>query len=144
MSVRRQCHTPGLHPKQPLPYSHRLCSRPAPPLPMSPRPAPHDTTPSAHPPTYHPCPLSFLADFKGTVVAVTHDRYFLDNVAGWILELDRGAGIPFEGNYSGARHEGAELLGEGQAGSECPRSGRGVIEGRRARSGCDVLSYTCW
>ena len=42
----------------------------------------------------------FLADFKGTVVAVTHDRYFLDNVAGWILELDRGEGIPFEGNYS--------------------------------------------
>eukprot|EP00475_Leptophrys_vorax_P002174 TRINITY_DN11236_c0_g1_i1.p1 TRINITY_DN11236_c0_g1~~TRINITY_DN11236_c0_g1_i1.p1 ORF type:complete len:512 (+),score=37.40 TRINITY_DN11236_c0_g1_i1:224-1537(+) len=42
----------------------------------------------------------FLADFKGTVVAVTHDRYFLDNVAGWILELDRGQGIPFEGNYS--------------------------------------------
>lgn len=42
----------------------------------------------------------FLADFKGTVVAITHDRYFLDNVAGWILELDRGAGIPFEGNYS--------------------------------------------
>jgi sulfate-transporting ATPase len=42
----------------------------------------------------------FLADYKGTVVAVTHDRYFLDNVAGWILELDRGRGIPFEGNYS--------------------------------------------
>ncbi len=42
----------------------------------------------------------FLADFYGTVVAVTHDRYFLDNVAGWILELDRGHGIPFEGNYS--------------------------------------------
>ena len=41
-----------------------------------------------------------LADFPGTVVAVTHDRYFLDNVAGWILELDRGAGIPWEGNYS--------------------------------------------
>src|SRR5690349_4411335 len=41
-----------------------------------------------------------LAEFKGTVVAVTHDRYFLDNVAGWILELDRGAGIPYEGNYS--------------------------------------------
>ena len=40
------------------------------------------------------------AEFKGTVVAVTHDRYFLDNVAGWILELDRGQGIPFEGNYS--------------------------------------------
>ncbi len=43
----------------------------------------------------------FLHDFPGTVVAITHDRYFLDNVAGWILELDRGHGIPFEGNYSG-------------------------------------------
>lgn len=42
----------------------------------------------------------FLKDFPGTVVAVTHDRYFLDNVAGWILELDRGHGIPFEGNYT--------------------------------------------
>src|SRR4051812_30482764 len=41
-----------------------------------------------------------LQDYPGTVVAVTHDRYFLDNVAGWILELDRGAGIPWEGNYS--------------------------------------------
>jgi ATP-binding cassette ChvD family protein len=42
-----------------------------------------------------------LQDYRGTVVAVTHDRYFLDNVAGWILELDRGRGIPYEGNYSG-------------------------------------------
>ncbi|HET7371350.1 MAG TPA: energy-dependent translational throttle protein EttA [Gammaproteobacteria bacterium] len=42
----------------------------------------------------------FLGEYKGTVVAVTHDRYFLDNVAGWILELDRGHGIPWEGNYS--------------------------------------------
>lgn len=42
----------------------------------------------------------FLHDFKGTVIAVTHDRYFLDNVAGWILELDRGHGIPYQGNYS--------------------------------------------
>lgn len=42
----------------------------------------------------------FLHDYTGTVVAITHDRYFLDNVAGWILELDRGHGIPFEGNYS--------------------------------------------
>ncbi|MCK2184460.1 energy-dependent translational throttle protein EttA [Halomonas getboli] len=42
----------------------------------------------------------FLHDYSGTVVAITHDRYFLDNVAGWILELDRGEGIPFEGNYS--------------------------------------------
>ena len=42
----------------------------------------------------------FLKDFPGTIIAVTHDRYFLDNVAGWILELDRGHGIPYEGNYS--------------------------------------------
>ncbi len=42
----------------------------------------------------------YLGEFSGTVVAVTHDRYFLDNVAGWILELDRGRGVPFEGNYS--------------------------------------------
>src|SRR5467141_4795952 len=42
----------------------------------------------------------FLERYPGTVVAVTHDRYFLDNVAGWILELDRGKGIPWEGNYS--------------------------------------------
>ena len=42
----------------------------------------------------------FLHEYEGTVVAITHDRYFLDNVAGWILELDRGQGIPFEGNYS--------------------------------------------
>src|SRR5436190_1477084 len=41
-----------------------------------------------------------LEDYRGTIVAVTHDRYFLDNVAGWILELDRGRGIPFKGNYS--------------------------------------------
>ncbi len=44
---------------------------------------------------------TFLQEYKGTVVAITHDRYFLDNVAGWILELDRGKGIPYEGNYSG-------------------------------------------
>src|SRR5712675_247464 len=42
----------------------------------------------------------FLADYKGTIVAITHDRYFLDNAAGWILELDRGEGIPWKGNYS--------------------------------------------
>src|SRR5215207_9458156 len=42
-----------------------------------------------------------LSDYRGTIVAITHDRYFLDNVAGWILELDRGRGIPYEGNYSG-------------------------------------------
>ena len=41
-----------------------------------------------------------LSEYKGTVIAITHDRYFLDNVAGWILELDRGEGIPWKGNYS--------------------------------------------
>ena len=44
--------------------------------------------------------FQFLAEYKGTVVCITHDRYFLENVAQWILELDRGEGIPFEGNYS--------------------------------------------
>ncbi len=52
----------------------------------------------------------FLHDFTGTVVAVTHDRYFLDNVAGWILELDRGQGIPYEGNYSGWLEQKAQRL----------------------------------
>ena len=53
----------------------------------------------------------FLHDYAGTVVAVTHDRYFLDNVAGWILELDRGSGIPWEGNYSSwLEQKGARLL----------------------------------
>jgi len=54
-----------------------------------------------------------LQDYAGTVVAVTHDRYFLDNVAGWILELDRGAGIPWEGNYSSwLEQKQARLAGE--------------------------------
>ncbi|TBV12355.1 energy-dependent translational throttle protein EttA [Stutzerimonas kirkiae] len=52
----------------------------------------------------------FLHDFPGTVVAITHDRYFLDNVAGWILELDRGQGIPYEGNYSGWLEAKSERL----------------------------------
>src|SRR5437660_4448268 len=52
----------------------------------------------------------FLADYKGTIVAVTHDRYFLDNVAGWILELDRGRGIPFEGNYTSWLEQKQERL----------------------------------
>src|SRR5262249_56453009 len=60
----------------------------------------------------------FLAEYKGTVVAVTHDRYFLDNVAGWILELDRGRGIPFEGNYSSwLEQKQARLAGEEQQAS---------------------------
>jgi energy-dependent translational throttle protein EttA len=52
----------------------------------------------------------FLADYKGTIMAVTHDRYFLDNVAGWILELDRGRGIPFQGNYSSWLEQKQERL----------------------------------
>src|SRR3546814_17758194 len=46
-----------------------------------------------------------LQQYQGTVIAVTHDRYFLDNVAGWILELDRGEGIPWKGNYSSRSEE---------------------------------------
>ena len=53
-----------------------------------------------------------LEEYKGTVVAVTHDRYFLDNVAGWILELDRGTGLPFEGNYSSWLEQKQERLAQ--------------------------------
>src|SRR5690606_32388250 len=62
----------------------------------------------------------FLCDFPGTVVAITHDRYFLDNAAGWILELDRGRGIPFEGNYS-AWLEGREQRLQQEAKTEAAR-----------------------
>ncbi|MBQ1783802.1 MAG: energy-dependent translational throttle protein EttA [Gammaproteobacteria bacterium] len=58
----------------------------------------------------------FLHDYSGTVVAVTHDRYFLDNVAGWILELDRGHGIPWEGNYSSWLDQKEKRLAQEQAG----------------------------
>ena len=54
----------------------------------------------------------FLHDYEGTVVAITHDRYFLDNVAGWILELDRGQGIPWEGNYSSWLEQKDARLGQ--------------------------------
>ena len=67
----------------------------------------------------------FLADYKGTVVAVTHDRYFLDNVAGWILELDRGRGIPFQGNYSSwLEQKQARLADRGEAGVGPPPHAR--------------------
>ncbi len=56
----------------------------------------------------------FLHDFTGTVVAITHDRYFLDNAAGWILELDRGRGIPYEGNYSDWLDAKEQRLGQEQ------------------------------
>ncbi|HEY7966853.1 MAG TPA: energy-dependent translational throttle protein EttA [Solirubrobacteraceae bacterium] len=55
-----------------------------------------------------------LAEYKGTVVAVTHDRYFLDNVAGWILELDRGRGIPYRGNYSGWLEQKQQRLAQAE------------------------------
>ena len=55
-----------------------------------------------------------LKQYKGTVIAVTHDRYFLDNVAGWILELDRGEGIPWKGNYSSWLDQKSKRLGTGR------------------------------
>lgn len=62
----------------------------------------------------------FLHDYEGTVVAITHDRYFLDNVAGWILELDRGEGIPWEGNYSSWLEQKEERLAQ-EASTEAAR-----------------------
>ena len=61
------------------------------------------------------CLERFLEEYPGTVIAVTHDRYFLDNVAGWILELDRGHGIPWEGNYSSWLEQKEERLGREEA-----------------------------
>ncbi|MEO1962556.1 MAG: energy-dependent translational throttle protein EttA, partial [Cycloclasticus sp.] len=84
----------------------------------------------------------FLHDFTGTVVAVTHDRYFLDNVAGWILELDRGHGIPWEGNYSSwLEQKDARLEQEQKADAAQKRSIKKELEwvrsnqkGRHAKS----------
>jgi sulfate-transporting ATPase len=63
----------------------------------------------------------FLRDYPGTVVAITHDRYFLDNVARWILELDRGRGLPFEGNYTSWLEQKQERLAREQKGDEARR-----------------------
>ena len=63
----------------------------------------------------------FLKDYAGTVVAITHDRYFLDNVAHWILELDRGRGIPFEGNYSSWLEQKQERLAREERSNEARR-----------------------
>ncbi len=79
----------------------------------------------------------FLADYPGTVVTVTHDRYFLDDVAGWILELDRGRGIPYEGNYSGwLEQKQKRLEQEGKTRGRAPahpraRAGMGAAEPAR-------------
>lgn len=84
----------------------------------------------------------FLHDYPGTVVAVTHDRYFLDNVAGWILELDRGSGIPWEGNYSSwLEQKGNRLLQEEKQESSRQKAIKAELEwvrsnpkGRHAKS----------
>jgi ATP-binding cassette ChvD family protein len=90
-----------------------------------------------------------LADYKGTVVMVTHDRYFLDNVTGWILEIDRGAGIPYEGNYSAYLKAKAKRM-EQESKEEAARQktisrelewmGR-TPEGRRKKSKARIQSY---
>ena len=84
----------------------------------------------------------FLEEYPGTVIAVTHDRYFLDNVAGWILELDRGHGIPWKGNYSSWLQQKAERLSQEQATEKARRKAmqaeiewvRANPKGRRAKS----------
>ncbi len=91
----------------------------------------------------------FLADYPGTVVAVTHDRYFLDNVAGWILELDRGKGHPYEGNYSGwLEKKGARLAAEEKTESARQRALKAELEwvrsapkARHAKSKARVQAY---
>ena len=95
----------------------------------------------------------FLQDYSGTVVAITHDRYFLDQVAQWILELDRGRGIPFEGNYSSWLEQKLERLSHeskatmrASAPSLASSSGCGWRPGparRRARPVCRPTS-SCW
>src|SRR5213082_2549178 len=90
-----------------------------------------------------------LQQYKGTVIAVTHDRYFLDNVAGWILELDRGQGIPFEGNYSSWLEQKQERL-EREEKSESQRQKtlereldwiRMAPKARRAKGKARINSY---
>src|SRR5271169_2303268 len=90
-----------------------------------------------------------LSQYKGTVIAVTHDRYFLDNVAGWILELDRGEGIPFEGNYSSwLEQKQARLAVEEKQESKRQKVLQHELEwirmnpkGRRAKSKARIASY---
>jgi ATP-binding cassette ChvD family protein len=91
----------------------------------------------------------FLAEYPGTVVAVTHDRYFLDNVAGWILELDRGKGLPYEGNYSGwLEQKSVRLAHEEKTESARQRALKAELEwvrsspkARHAKSKARVQSY---
>jgi len=91
----------------------------------------------------------FLHDFKGTVVAVTHDRYFLDNVAGWILELDRGEGIPFQGNYSNwLEYKETRLTAERNQQSSLQKTIKAELEwvrqspkGRRAKNKARIARF---
>jgi len=91
----------------------------------------------------------FLQDFNGTVVAITHDRYFLDNVAGWILELDRGHGIPWEGNYSSwLEQKGNRLAMEEKQQSAHQRAMKEELEwvrsnpkGRQAKSKARIAKF---
>ena len=90
-----------------------------------------------------------LQDYQGTVIAVTHDRYFLDNVAGWILELDRGVGIPWKGNYSSwLEQKEKRLAGEEKQESERRRTLRRELEwirmtpkGRRSKAKARITAY---
>ena len=95
----------------------------------------------------------FLQEYAGTVVAITHDRYFLDNVAQWILELDRGRGIPFEGNYSSwLEQKLARLAGEQKAGDARQRTLARELEwvrmaprrGRRRARPASAPTRSCW
>ena len=91
----------------------------------------------------------FLHDYTGTVVAVTHDRYFLDNVAGWILELDRGTGIPWEGNYSSwLEQKEKRLENEGKAEDSRRKTLKNELEwvrqgakGRQSKSKARLAAY---
>src|SRR5215207_5438373 len=91
----------------------------------------------------------FLKDYPGTVVAVTHDRYFLDNVAGWILELDRSTGIPYEGNYTGwLEQKQNRLANEEKAESKRQRTLQRELEwmgqsaqARRTKSKARIAAY---
>lgn len=91
----------------------------------------------------------FLQDYPGTVVAVTHDRYFLDNAAGWILELDRGHGIPYEGNYSSwLEQKEARLAQEGREQDAHQKAMKAELEwvrsnakGRHAKSKARLARY---
>ncbi|MCF6218995.1 MAG: energy-dependent translational throttle protein EttA [Gammaproteobacteria bacterium] len=91
----------------------------------------------------------FLREFEGTVVAVTHDRYFLDNVAGWILELDRGHGIPWEGNYSSWLEQKNQRLAQEEKGEKTRMKAmkaelewvRSNQKGRHAKSKARLARY---